>query len=71
MKRNKSLILTFSLLACAALTACGGSSGQRNRRGGLKVLTYLTSADSVAYNTVLNKVLKDFNAIIEPDGYKI
>ena len=71
MKRNKSLILTASILLCASLSACGNNSGQRNRRGGLKVLTYLTSADSVAYNTILNKVLADFNAIIEPEGYKI
>ena len=72
MKRKLHFILFGAALACTALTACGGEGGsQRDRKGGLKVLTYLTSADSVAYNTVLNKVLADFNKIIEPEGYKI
>ena len=73
MQRKTHLSLAGAFLLCTALTACGGgaSGSQRNKRGGLKVLTYLTSADSVAYTTVLNKVISDFNAIIEPEGYKI
>ena len=72
MKKRLHFVLASALLLCTALTACGGEGGsQRNRKGGLKVLTYLTSADSVAYTTILNKVIADFNAIIEPEGYKI
>lgn len=72
--KKKSLFCFLSAVACmAALTSCEGGTGggQRQRKDGLKELIYLTSADSVAYTTVLNKVIADFNEIIKPEGYVI
>jgi len=69
MTKKATFTFLSTILVCSSLLACGND--QRDKKGGLKVLTYLTSADSVAYTTVLNKVVSDFNEIIKSDGYKI
>ena len=68
----KRIIILFTILAMllGTLVACGDDP-QRGTSGKVKVLTYLVSAESTTYNTILYQLLDEFNAIIEPEGYRI
>lgn len=69
--KNKLITSSLLLLLTFALASCQNGGGDRTKKDSYKVLTYLTSADSEAYQTVLDKVVNDFNEIIKPQGYKI
>ena len=65
---KKLLTLGVVALATAGLVAC---DSDRNTNGREKVLTYLVSSESTAYTNILNQLLKEFNASIKEEGYRI
>ena len=72
MKKLVLIICTFILSLC--LVACGGDNGDgglRGQTGRKKTLTYLVSAESTAYKTILDQLLKEFNESIADEGYEI
>ena len=65
---KKLLTLGVVALATAGLVACDSN---RNTNGREKVLTYLVSSESTAYTNILNQLIKEFNASIKEEGYRI
>lgn len=68
MKKLLVLFTTVSVLLCA-LVSCGDTN--RGTSGKEKVLTYLVSAESSAYNDILYQLVDEFNEQIKDEGYRI
>ena len=70
---KKILLIICAFILSLGLVACkddetGGLRGQTGRK---KTLTYLLSAESTAYKTILEQLLDEFNESIADEGYEI
>lgn len=66
--KGKIILPITSLLLITSLTGCDQG---RTRGDGKVAVKYLISAESISYQTILDEIISDFNALHEEDGYYI
>ena len=69
--KNKVITSSLLLLLTFALASCQNGGGDRTKKDSYKVLTYLTSADSEAYQTVLDSADKNEDGTGDKGSYLI
>ncbi len=62
------VLLTMVAILLATLVSCDDNRGTTGKE---KVLTYLVSAESSAYNEILYQLVDEFNEQIKDEGYRI